>query len=398
MTANLKELLEKYKTNTATEEERQQIEEKIEEFNLLQDYLLKDDESFHFSPEDSSVIDTKKLKKQVNRKIYRLVLLTFSVIIGIVLAFHFLLSPMLNQLYFNPTKKEADAPIATYDLVSGVYTELTNPMYRLNQVTVKQTGIGSYDITKTFNKKLNTIATNFPTLNYTIKRNNVKPTLDGSIYSNIPPIWKMTSKDDKKMADLAKKQTLSKLVELPESSEVDATFSFNKPLTIEEVFNSLEITDWPGDSNYQINWFSVDSENHLTLGFDWTGTFPILGDQNGANNPYLMSLNKKYPNLFPSVPQSQKIKNLPTAMEEHFISSLSYILDQQDIVEKQEQILSVDDMKRTLKKVKASGVKIDGIYISGTVGAITKYGKNDSISNIDILGTNLYSKSFHNPK
>ncbi|MEG0551651.1 MAG: hypothetical protein RR554_10825, partial [Vagococcus sp.] len=227
MKTNLKELLEKYKTNTATKEEKQQIEEKIEEFNLLQEYLLKDDDSFHFSPEDSSVIDTKKLRKQVNRKIYRLVLLTFSVIIGIILAFHFLLSPMLNQLYFNPTKKEADAPIATYDLVSGVYTELTNPMYRLNQVAVKQTGIGSYDITKTFNMTMNTVTPDFPSLTYSIKRNQVEALAENMINYSIPSIWKSNDKENKTITTQAKNQTLSKLNELPKSSEIDATFSFN---------------------------------------------------------------------------------------------------------------------------------------------------------------------------
>lgn len=42
MTINLKELLHKYNHNTASKEEIKLVEEKIEEFNLLQEHTLTD--------------------------------------------------------------------------------------------------------------------------------------------------------------------------------------------------------------------------------------------------------------------------------------------------------------------------------------------------------------------
>ena len=396
MTTNLKELLEKYKNKTATEEEMNLVKEKLEEFSLLQDQLLKEDIELTDFENSINSIDTKNIKKQVNKKFLKLVLLIFTLLMSCFLVFQFVLKPVLNTFYFNPTTKEKGAPIPSFNLVSAVYTELTQPVLRLGYVTSTNTGIGTYEIEKGYTSLMNTQNNglfNAPTLTYTLKRNEVLPNSESEINYSPAPIWRYEDSRDINFHQDFKDQTIKKMKELPKSSGLDVALSFKEPLTIEETLKLLEADGLPGDSNYRLNWFSVDNKN-INIGFDWFGTFTILSEYVGTNDPYLLSLNKKYPNLFPGAPNSSGIDNISQSLEEHFISALSYIIDEKAYLEKQESQYSDKMFKNILDEQKKNGVKINGVYLSGTPEAIIKFAEKDEVINVDIQGTELYSTFF----
>lgn len=106
MTINLKELLHKYNNNTASKEEIKLVEEKIEEFILLQEHTLTDEINLDNLKISDTTVDTKKIKKQVNRKISNIIFLIFSGLITLLLIFYFVITPFINNLYFNPNEKK----------------------------------------------------------------------------------------------------------------------------------------------------------------------------------------------------------------------------------------------------------------------------------------------------
>lgn len=395
MTENLKELIQKYQNKTATETEKKIVEEKLTEYTLLQDLMLENESILDVPFENTSIeIDSKKMKRQINHKLTKSVLLIITSLISLGIIFYLLVAPLLNRLYFDPSAKDTSAPIPTFNLVSSLYTELTNPNFRLNSVTTTNDSVGSYIVNKDYDSTMNTLSSNSQTISYTIKRNKVLTPYEAYL-PVVTPIAKINDDSDTTLYSDSKTQTLNKLKTLPKESEIDASFLFEKPLTIEETLQLFETDGFPSDSNYRVNWFSVDTPN-LSIGFDWFASFKILQEYGGKSNAYLMSLNEKYPQLLPNAPQVQTIENYPKAMENHFISALTYVLANRDSLEKQESFYSLDELESILEDVKKQGVKINGVYLSGTTDAVVKFGEKKQVLNIDVLGTSLYSHTYSN--
>lgn len=394
MTINLKELLHKYNNNTASKEEIKLVEEKIEEFILLQEHTLTDEINLDNLKISDTTVDTKKIKKQINRKISNIIFLIFSGLISLLLIFYFVITPFINNLYFNPNEKKEGATIPEFNLVSAVYTELTQPYLRLAYVTNKNTGIGTYDIEKGYSSVISTNQTVFqnPTIRYTLKRGQT--IVPNEIPYNVTmPIQHFEASDDDSMYESLKQQKLTKIKDLPSSSQLNVALSFKEPLTIAETLALLESDSIPSDSNFRLNWFSV-ANSEINLGMDWFGTFQILEDKIGRNDPYLLSLNKKYPNLFPGAPTSRKVYDQSKDFEEHFTSSLRYIIDNQELLDKQESHYSSELLNKVLEETNNNGIKINGVYLSGTPKAITTFGSKENIAHIDVQSTELYSDTF----
>lgn len=393
MTITFKELLDKYQNGTATPEERQQVEEQIETFNLLQEFTLTHDDSINWDPSILPNIDTKKMSHQVNRKLWKFVSSIVALVIGLGIFFQFILSPMLDHVYFNPTTLAPGAPLPTYSLVSSVYTELTQPGISLNQITTERTGIGSYQLTNYYDMELTQSETALP-LAYTMKRNELAVSSTALFTGQLRPIWKGDStKEADEINDTFKQQTLNNIESLPKSSELGVSLSFAKPLSISETLALFDTTDLPSGSNYRVQWFSMDSPS-LNLGFNWFGTFPILGEHLGQDNAYLLKLNKQYPYLFPGAPSSQNISSMADALESHALSLMSFSLDHAHEMEIQPVAVSINDIESLFNQAKKEGITIKGVYLSGTPAAISQFGSKKEVSHIDVQHTSLYSNLY----
>ncbi|MCM2138479.1 anti sigma factor C-terminal domain-containing protein [Vagococcus fluvialis] len=318
----------------------------------------------------------------------------FSGLISLLLIFYFVITPFINNLYFNPNEKKEGATIPEFNLVSAVHTELTQPYLRLAYVTNKNKGIGTYDIEKGYSSVISTNQTVFqnPTIRYTLKRGQT--IVPNEIPYNVTmPIQHFDASDDDSMYESLKQQKLTKIKDLPSSSQLNVALSFKEPLTIAETLALLESDSIPSDSNFRLNWFSV-ANSEINLGMDWFGTFQILEDKIGRNDPYLLSLNKKYPNLFPGAPTSRKVYDQSKDFEEHFTSSLRYIIDNKELLDKQENHYSSELLNKVLEDANNNGIKINGVYLSGTPKAITTFGSKENIAHIDVQSTELYSDTF----
>lgn len=399
MSTNLKELLQKYNDQTATEAEIKKVKEQMEIFNLLQEQALIEEIPFNTLDTTDITYDAKQIKKQVNKKIIKITSLIFGSVLGFIVCFFLLIIPFMNRFYFNPETKEKNAPIPEFNLVSAVYTELTQPYLRLAYLTSEKTGLGTYQIEKGYSSVVSTNQNTYsnPRFSYSIKRG--KPIFNQELihpYLTMP-LQQIAPNSDLEMYADYKQQKIEKLNDLPSSSQVNASFTFKKPLSIEETLAFLETDTYPTESNYRLNWLSVANED-LALGMDWFGTFQILEDKVGSNDPYLLSLNKKYPYLFPGAPTHQTISDQSNALESHFLSSLSYVVDNQNLLNMQESHYSINLLENVLKDTKKNGVQINGIYLSGTPQAVTTFASKEEVVAVDVQSAELYSDSFSDGK
>lgn len=155
-----KELMEKYKNKTATPEETLQVEEEIEKFEEIESYL--DDNlrgSLHDMKEDEEEKDagsrtgdfTDAVQKAVRRSLRKTGLITGSILLAIVLFLVFGLSPLMNAIYYNPTKIKigsagGNTSVTNFELDMKIYSELHLPFANMRVDNVIPLGYGNYNI------------------------------------------------------------------------------------------------------------------------------------------------------------------------------------------------------------------------------------------------------------
>ena len=107
---SFKDLLDKYKDGTATEVEKRLIEDEIEKYEAMEDYLSEGfGEGFgvdfkEYSKEESESEETINLKKSVNKRLRKVVISSVATVMLILLGIFYILSPIVDTLYYNPSK------------------------------------------------------------------------------------------------------------------------------------------------------------------------------------------------------------------------------------------------------------------------------------------------------
>ncbi len=147
-----KEMAERYRKGEATEEEKQQIEEELEKFETLND-LLYDELGLEGERESENAEKDEpgggeqlaKLVKKEIRKVYRRIGIGMTAVILAVLLFvQYGLSPLMDQLYYNPLA-QAEEYVNQFGLDMMVYSELFLPLRRYDSAEVTAKGFGTYE-------------------------------------------------------------------------------------------------------------------------------------------------------------------------------------------------------------------------------------------------------------
>ena len=99
-----RELLEKYKNGTATEDERALVEEELEKSEAIADYLaegLEELEEGGGSPSAASA-EVRQVKRTVNRRLRRTALWAAAVVLAAVLVVQLVVNPLVSSFYYRP--------------------------------------------------------------------------------------------------------------------------------------------------------------------------------------------------------------------------------------------------------------------------------------------------------
>jgi hypothetical protein len=102
-------MLEKYKSGTATKEERQMVEAEIAKSEAINDYLsaqimeaIPYETNAPLSSAFAGQTEAAKIRKHMNRKLGGVVTASVSIVIAIVCVVQFAVFPIINSSYYNP--------------------------------------------------------------------------------------------------------------------------------------------------------------------------------------------------------------------------------------------------------------------------------------------------------
>lgn len=145
---NFKDLLNKYQAGTANEEEKRLVEEELEKYEALEEYLA---ENFALDFLDPAADETQReeshqLTKSVNSRLRKVVLSSVTIVTVCLLSVFFIISPLIGSFYYNPTKVSVGSSESDINFDLAAIIELKQPGYALaSLVEADKLGFGSYE-------------------------------------------------------------------------------------------------------------------------------------------------------------------------------------------------------------------------------------------------------------
>ena len=392
---NWEELLERHAAGTLRPEEEELVAEKLAEVNAVQEYLWRQEKADLAGATDLPPLDSKKMKKQVNQKFLKLVLLVFAALAlgGSVL--YFGVVPLVEKTYFDPRAKQTESTDTDYQIYQALYTELTSPQFRLINSQIDKVGFATYHVRNFYESKFYQNGFSQNQVEERFVRGVKEPTELSLTYQNpnVLPLLKTKGMDElAESMQAGNQQTLAKLKEIPASSRIDGVLSLTQALPAEKVSQMFAAED----SQTTIQWLSVavaDPEGEpsgLLLGMDLSATLPLISN----NKAYLLKLNETYPELFPWAFQYSRDGFTAETYQTHFTSLLRYLSDHRELLDKMSDTISLESLKAALAYVEEHGVKVNAVYLSGRNQEFRDLAQDQTIWDIKVLAAELYSNAY----
>jgi len=374
---SFKDLLEKYKQGTLSEEERKKVEDEIEKLEAIQDYLEEEerDQDLQIPFEEEKMKEMKDIRKEVRKKKWGLVFLSVSGVIILILVFQFLITPFLNLFFYNPNANDYSDYSNNFAVSMATYTELHNPSKVFDNAVVESTGIGSYKFTL---YRWDTFLGNTEVMEGKIGINSISLPENFNVFLPLNYFPKATNLFYYGVKPEELEKTIQKLKKLPEYVHVKAYLSFSEDVSMDRI---ADMVNWTEDRFLYISWVGVrnsekDVQNLRYIGFEPTGTGTIYE-----------KINKKYPyyELSPHITNGEIRTEVPYVEEEreesdnqstvqykkytgelyekHFRDLLQFQIDHNDFLEK----LSPDFQYKSYYENTMSYIEKNGVYSYGIV-------------------------------
>lgn len=141
-----KEAMEHYRAGTASEQERQLVEQELEKSQLIAEYLDEQWDEKAFVP-IAPTEEIKQVRKTLRRRNILIVLTSLALSAALLLGAVYIGIPAAEGLYWDPTAASYAAPhITDLELMLAAYTELFCPDINISSATASKIGFGTYDI------------------------------------------------------------------------------------------------------------------------------------------------------------------------------------------------------------------------------------------------------------
>ncbi len=391
------ELLERYKNNTATEEEIRLVEEELEKNELINDYLsehlLENLNEKKESEEAASVAESQSIKKAVDRKFLKIVVVSVAAAALLFGALKFVALPLYDKAFYNPNEGYTSEWNSALFLDVCAVTELWFPGYITSFAQAESLGMGKYDITISLWNSFNggdEVFTNrlvrgrlektpsdfwhFPISNAFYERNSsdVVVETDGTESQ-----WVQTEEE--------KSYYLDELKKLPETTEASVFFSFQEDIPLADYCERVKEYD-----NLYFNWVAVRSNNKPyhgnPIGFSPSSSGVIIeeGTLPVAEYPCFELANCDF-NTDLGGYSSQDL-------ETHFKTLLKYASQRQDFLSAFCAVNAAgsgNNYLDILDYVEKNGIKTYGVLVHGNRDAILDFAKEDIIHTIFINNVKL---------
>ena len=366
-----RELLEKYKNQTATPEERKQVEAELEKYNALTEYLLEQDvdmegEDLAEHQEELQKID-RSMKKR-GRRIIAIAVVIACVVMGALTAFQ----PVISKvIWYDPT--EQDFQQYSYDISChlAVLAELTMPEVQMESVMITEKGWGQYDLQV---QQREWSSGEYLWEDGTVTRGKIQLKSNVYQYSVINAFSRGTAEfGNSVMTESAKAKAA--LADLPEYLKMEAYVSLGKDWTMEELEN------FAAQQDGYLGWVGVrtspeDQQFLPLMGFDADSSGYIWENVDAAYPFYELSMHEDVP--------------LSEAWEKHFLALLQYSVDHGDFYARLNQSNDHGSTCQMVQEyVTENGVKTYGFLYYGTSAEMRKLLENEDVEGIYVTDYQL---------
>lgn len=377
-------LLAKYKSGQASDEETKLIESELEKYEAIKEYLFCEDKGSFFKKgltEEKDSRDKLFIKKGKNKKIRKIALSSVLSLILVLFTIFYVVSPIMNSIYYNPTLKSVGGVHEDLFFDLKVLTELNLPGYALNGgVLPEKLGFGSY--------KISFFRRNLFTNKIKYINANIKKSSSFGYFEELFPLnymWFFGFAEQKSTYPLSKeatKEQISYLKDLSPVSYISAYITFEKDLTLKE-FDELK---YKYNKKISFSWVGIRTQNTERQLDYLSGFNPNFDD---AVNSGDSADKDKYPYLqlvdWMQDSDHRSGQDMPEAYIKHFTSLLTYMKDREKAV----KALDVSDYKseyykNALDYIKTNGINSYGVLIYGEARQLIELINSENIRDVHI--------------
>lgn len=385
---DFKDLLNKYKEGNASAEQIKFVEEELSKYELIQEYLCEGyDIRFEKDTFKEDVLkgnvreETALVKRSVNKRLKKVIATSVSIVFLILFAIFYLISPILNNFYYNPSEKTVGRYNQDLYFDLRAFTELNLPGYTLNNAYSESSGFGAYNI---YFQRRNLFTGEVKNINAKIKRNVKIGSFEDFFETSYLGFAGITQPGTNESEFLKgqKYRVINHIDELNPVSYISAYITFENDLTMKE-FDEL---NKKYNNKISFKWVGVrtvgegDPINYLS------GFIPEPNDQSVTND----SADKdKYPALqlvdIMMDENNDNKYNMEVVYTKHFISLLKYMVDREKAVKVLDQNNNkMEYYKDTLNYVENNGVNTYGALVFGEARDLLEFINNEKVKTIQI--------------
>ncbi|WFA09033.1 anti sigma factor C-terminal domain-containing protein [Tissierella sp. Yu-01] len=384
---NFKELMSKYKKGETSEEEKLLVEKELEKYEAIEEYLadiIDFDFNTSFRKDEEYRDESIEIKKSVNNRLRKVVLTSVGIMIALLLGIFFIISPLIDSLYYNPGKVTVGEVEQDINFDMQAITELNYPGFALSSlVNVDRQGLGEYDIyyfrTNLFTEEINYVNSKLKRRNYITNHTSWINDKSFNFKTVRIPDW-FNVEDSKEQ----KERVMNHVKKLSPVAYTSSWITFEKDLTMEELHQlQLKYRDinfvWVGvriaspddDTAWDLLGFITRPSIKATFDKPNVEKYPALDFMEWLVNPVGLDHEATYPE--------------PRGYELHFKDLLKYAIDRKDAINVLEGRPNRHEYyEKALNYVEENGVKSYGVLIYANAEDLIKLVQNEQILTLEL--------------
>ena len=387
---NFKNLIDKYKSGTATKEERLLVEAEIEKNEAINEYLSEQImEAIPKANNEATLSHNKaeasKIRGRINRKLAGAVAISVATVMVILCVVQLMVLPFINSRYYNPLDGRVNVvggkETGQMSIDMSVFSELHMRGYEIPLVFAKSEGLGKYDLTL----YQYDVFRNYSETQY--RSNIIRGKLDrlalgdvitrGEDFNWVQLAYGYYTDSEKIM--VVDNASRNELPRLSESAQVKAYLFFSEDADMAMLARIVQ------ESDVHVLWAGVKCSDNETmwdgrLGFSPMGKYiPLTQNAYDAELYPLLELDDSHPiGGVNSIDFSQLNAN---AYKTHFISMLKYMSTRGDFMD----VLGFSyEYDKALLYVEQNGIMCHGVVVSGSRDDIEKLANDPMVQYIAI--------------
>lgn len=366
---NFKELLKSYKARTASDAEIKIVEDEIEKNKLINEYLAESMDDLFLEDETFSI----DLKEDVSNRLRKNILYSVLLVFALYIMMNSIISPMIDAMYYNPSKLSYNTLREDLDFDMMALTELTVPGYEINGSFVEKNGFGDYELTI---RRTNAFGKNEERIPIRLTRNKRDGFFD---YLFSYDIWP-THVSEERMA-FEYEDPMSDLKSMKGYASVFITLEGTLPL--------IDVARYELDYDQLVfQWFSI--ENGRDTNFERIGFQPFQSKRiSFSAEPdrelyplfYLSQMNE-----FGISANAPYEEHLADSYEVHLKTLLKYMIDRKEFVEVMDKnSLMIDVYEDSLTYIDENGISVDGLLVFGEPKELVEFIEKNNVYGVQIL-------------